>query len=110
MKGQEKADTKGLKVTFEAVVGRQRGQGIFAIEDAAEEIARRTKLAHIAEQIACYDRGYAGNRRRCPHCGQWQHYQGERTREVGFDCGTVTVVRARANALQVLEKPRSCVR
>ena len=68
--------------------------GIFAIEDAAEAIARRTKLAHIAEQIASYDRGYVGNRRRCPQCGRWQQYKGERTREVVFDCGTVRVVRA----------------
>jgi hypothetical protein len=94
MKRRAKADTKELKVTFEAVVGRQGGRGIFAIEDAAEEIARRTKLAHIAERIVSYDRGYAGNRRRCPQCGQWQQYKGERTREVVFDCGTVTVERA----------------
>ena len=94
MKRRAKVDTKEVKVAFEVVTGRQGGQGIFAIEDAAEEIARRTKLAHIAEQIASYDRGYAGNRRRCPRCGRWQQYKGERTREVVFDCGTVTVVRA----------------
>jgi len=94
MKRRAKVDTKELKVAFEVVAGRQGGRGIFAIEDAAEEIARRTKLAHIAEQIASYDRGYAGNRRRCPRCGRWQPYKGERTREVAFDCGTVTVVRA----------------
>jgi hypothetical protein len=94
MKRRTEMDTKERKVAFEVVAGRQGGQGIFAIEDAAEEIARRTKLAHIAEQIARYDRGYAGNRRRCPQCGQWQQYKGERPREVVFDCGTVTVVRA----------------
>jgi hypothetical protein len=94
MKRRTKVDTKEVKVAFEAVAGRQGGRGIFAIEDAAEEIARRTKLAHIAEQITSYDRGYAGNRRRCPQCGKWQQYKGERTREVVFDCGTVTVVRA----------------
>ena len=87
MKRRETADTKGLKVTFEAVAGRQGGRGVFPIEDAAEEIARRTKLAHIAEQIARYDRGYAGNRRRCPQCGQWQQYKGERTREVDLTVG-----------------------
>ena len=94
MKRRAKVETKELKVAFEVVAGRQGGRGIFAIEDAAEEIARRTKLAHIAEQIAGYDRGYVGNRRRCPRCGKWQQYKGERTREVVFDCGTVTVVRA----------------
>ena len=94
MKRRAKGETKELKVAFEVLAGRQGGQGIFAIEDAAEEIARRTKLAHIAEQIANYDRGYVGNRRRCPQCGRWQQYKVERTREVGFDCGTVTVVRA----------------
>jgi hypothetical protein len=94
MKRRAKVDTKELKGAFEAVVGRQGGCGSFAREDAAEEIARRPRLAHIAEQIASYDRGYAGNRRRCPQCGQWQQYKGERTREVSFDCGTVTVVRA----------------
>jgi hypothetical protein len=66
MKRRAKVDRKELKVAFEVGVGRQGGQGIFAIEDAAEEIARRTKLAHIAEQMASYERGYAGNRRRCP--------------------------------------------
>jgi len=90
MKWRTKADTAGLKVSFEAVAGRQGGRGIFAIEDAAEEIARRTKLAHIA----AYDRGYEGNRRRCPQCGQWQQYKGERPREVVFDCGTVRIERA----------------
>jgi hypothetical protein len=94
MKRWTKMDTKDRKVAFEVVAGRQGGQGIFAIADVAEEIARRTKLTHIAEQIAHYDRGYAGNRRRCPQCGQWQQYKGERTREVVCDCGTVTVVRA----------------
>lgn len=94
MKRREKVDTKERKVAYAGIAGRQGGQGIFAIEDAAEEIARRTKLAHIAEQLASYERGYGGNRRRCPHCGQWQQYKGERTRDVGFDCGTVTVVRA----------------
>lgn len=94
MKRRTKVDTKEGKVAFEAVVGRQGGRGIFAIEDAAEALARRTKLAHIAEQIASYDRGYVGNRRRCPQCGKWQQYKGERRREVVFDGGTVTVVRA----------------
>jgi Uncharacterised protein family (UPF0236) len=94
MKRGAKADTKELKVAFEALAGRQGGRGIFAIEDAAEEVARRTKLALIAERIASYDRGYAGNRRRCPQCRSWQQYKGERTRDVVFDCGTVTVGRA----------------
>jgi uncharacterized protein UPF0236 len=94
MKRQAKADTKELKVAFEVLAERQGGRGIFAIEDAAEEVARRTKLAIIAERIASYDRGHVGNRRRCPQCGQWQQYKGERTRDVVFDCGTVTVVRA----------------
>jgi uncharacterized protein UPF0236 len=94
MKRRVKGDTKELKVAFEVLAGREGGRGIFAIEDAAEEVARRTKLAIIAERLASYDRGYTGNRRRCPQCGQWQRYKGERAREVVFDCGTVTVVRA----------------
>jgi len=94
MKRREEADTQRPKVTFEVVAGRRGGRGIFAIEDAAEEIARRTQLAHIAEHIAADDRGYEGNRRRCPQCGQWQPYKGVRTREVVFDCGTVRVERA----------------
>jgi hypothetical protein len=64
MKRREKSDLRGLKVTFEAVAGRQGGRGIFAIEDEAEEVARRTKLAQIAERIAAYDQGYGGGR----HC------------------------------------------
>ena len=75
MKWRAKADPKAGKVAFEVLAGRQEGRGIFAIEDAAEEVARRTKLALIAERIASYDRGYTGNRRRCLQCGQWQQYQ-----------------------------------
>jgi hypothetical protein len=90
----KKALPEGVKVTFEAVVGRQGGKGIFGIEDAAEEVARRTKLAEMAEQIAAYDRGYEGGRRRCPRCGQWQKYKWETTRELVFDCGALTVQRA----------------
>lgn len=90
----EKEDAAGQKVTWEAVAGRQGGRGIFAIEDAAEDVARRAKLAAIAERLAAYGRGYEGGRRRCPRCGQWQKYKGERAREVLFDCGTVTVQRA----------------
>lgn len=91
---REKSGTAELKVTFEAIVGRQGAKGIFGIEDTAEEVARRTKLALMAEQIATYDRGYEGGRRRCPRCGQWQKYKGETARELVFDCGTLTVHRA----------------
>jgi phage terminase large subunit GpA-like protein len=94
MRRREKSDLRGLKVTFEAVAGRQGGRGIFAIEDEAEEVARRTKLAQIAERIAAYDQGYEGGRRQCPRCGRRQQYKGERGREWVFDCGTVTVQRA----------------
>jgi hypothetical protein len=90
----KKALPEGVKVTCEAIVGRQGGKGIFGIEDAAEEVARRTKLAEMAERIAAYDRGYEGGRRRCPRCGQWQKYKGETSRELVFDCGTLTVQRA----------------
>jgi hypothetical protein len=93
--GQRKrAVPEGLKVTFEALTGRSGGRGIFGIEDAADEIARRVKLQHMAEQLAAYDRGYEGGRRRCPRCGHWQKYKGEASRELVFDCGTLTVQRA----------------
>ena len=90
----KKGVPKGLKVTFEALTGRSGGRGIFGIEDAADEIARRAKLQHMAEQIAAYDRGYEGGRRRCPRCRQWQKYKGEASRELSFDCGTLRVQRA----------------
>jgi hypothetical protein len=48
----------------------------------------------MADQIAAYDRGYEGGRRRCPRCGHWQKYKGEASRELVFDCGTLTVQRA----------------
>jgi hypothetical protein len=85
---------EGMKVTFAALVGRQGGKGIFGIEDVAEEVARRTKLAEMAQQIAAYHRGYEGSRRRCSRCGQWQKYKGETSRELVFECGTLTVHRA----------------
>ena len=94
MSRRENPDKAGLKVTFEALAGQQGGKGILGIEEAAEEVARRTKLAAMAERIAGYDRGYEGGRRRCPRCGQWQHDKGERARELVFDCGTLTVQRA----------------
>jgi len=72
---RERPSREELKVTFEAVVGRQGGKGIFGIEEAAEAVARQTKLAQMAERIAVYDRGYEGGRRRCPRCGQWQKYK-----------------------------------
>ena len=64
------------------------------MEDVAEERARQAKLRSLAEQIAAYDRGYEGGQRRCPRCGQWQQYKGERSRELSFDCGTLAVARA----------------
>lgn len=94
MKRRAKVDPQEVKGACEAVADRQGGRGIFAIEDAAAEIARRAKLAHIAEQIGRYERGYVGNRRRCPQCGKWQQYKGERRREVVFDCGSLVVERA----------------
>src|SRR5262245_37628395 len=94
MRRRGKPDMAEVKVAFAALAGRQGGKGIFAIEDAAEEVARRTKLAAMAKRIATYDRGYEGGRRRCPRCGQWQRYKGERARELVFDCGTLTVQRA----------------
>ena len=80
-----------MKVTCEAIVGRQGGKGIFGIEDAAEEVARQAKLAAMAERIAAYDRGYEGGRRQCPRCGQWQKYKGDAARELVFDCGALAV-------------------
>lgn len=91
---REKAASEGLKVTFEAIVGRRSGGGIFGIEDEADEVARQAKLRRMAERIAQYDRGYEGGRRRCPRCGKWQKYKGERTREVAVDGGTLRVPRA----------------
>jgi hypothetical protein len=42
MKRRAKVDTKELKVTFAVVAGRQGGRGMFAIDEAAEDLARRT--------------------------------------------------------------------
>jgi hypothetical protein len=85
---------EGIKVTFEAITGRARGRGIFGIEDEGEEVARQAKRHRMAERIASYERGYAGNRRRCPQCGQWQKYQGDASRDLVVEGGTLTIVRA----------------
>ena len=90
----EKVGTEGLKVTFEAIIGRQGSKGIFGIEDEADEVARQAKLRRMAERIAAYGRGYEGGRRRCPRCGRWQKYKGEMAREIAVDGGTLTVPRA----------------
>jgi hypothetical protein len=84
----------GVKVAFEAITGRTRGRGIFGIEDEGDEVARQAKLQRMAERIAEYERGYEGNRRRCPQCGRWQQYKGDASREVEVDGGSLTVVRA----------------
>jgi|SRR5713226_3665676 len=91
---RDKTTTEELKVTFETIVGRRGGGGIFGIEDEADEVARQAKLRRMAERIAEYDRGYERGRRRCPRCGQWQKYKGERARELAVDGGTLTVQRA----------------
>jgi hypothetical protein len=85
---------EGVKVTFEAITGRTRGRGIFGIEDEGDEVARQAKLERMAERIASYERGYAGNRRRCPQCGQWQKYKGDASRDLVVEGGTLTLVRA----------------
>jgi hypothetical protein len=85
---------EGVKVTFEAITGRMRGRGIFGIEDEGDEVARQAKLERMAERIASYERGYAGNRRRCPQCGQWQKYKGDASRDLVVEGGTLTIVRA----------------
>lgn len=94
MRRREKTVLEGGKVAFEACKGRCGGEGLFGREDTADEIARQAKLRSLAEQIALYDRGYEGGQRRCPRCGQGQRYKGEASRELLFDCGTVTVHRA----------------
>jgi hypothetical protein len=85
---------EGVKVTFEAIIGRARGRGIFGIEDEGDEVARQAKLQRMAERIAEYNRGYEGNRRRCPQCGQGQQYKGDASRELVIECGTLTIQRA----------------
>jgi hypothetical protein len=85
---------EGVKVTFEAITGRTRGRGIFGIEDEGDEVARQAKLERRAERMASYERGYAGNRRRCPQCGQWQKYKGDASRDLVVEGGTLTIVRA----------------
>ena len=94
MARRKRALPKGVKVAFEALAGRPRGRGIFGIEDEGDEVARQAKLERMAERIAAYDRGYEGNRRRCPQCGQWQRYKGDAQREVVVEGGTLTLVRA----------------
>lgn len=94
MRRREKTVLEGGKVAFEALKGRCGGEGLLGLEDKADEIARQAKLRSLAEQIALYDRGYEGGQRRCPRCGQGQRYKGEASRELLFDCGTVTVDRA----------------
>ena len=79
---REQAGAEELKVTVEALTGQPGGKGIWGIEDDAAEGARGTKLARRAERSAVYDRGYAGGRRRCPRCRQWQKDKGAMRRAV----------------------------
>lgn len=94
MRRREKTVVAGGKVAFAAIEGRQGGRGIFGLEEKADERARQAKLQCLAEEIAAYDRGYEGAHRHCPRCGQDQRYKGDVTRELVFDCGTLSVQRA----------------
>ena len=85
---------KKPSVTFEPSPSTEGATGLFGLEDGAEEVARHAKLQHLAERIAVYDRGYEGNRRRCPRCGEWQKYKGESTRQIEVDGGRLTLQRA----------------
>ena len=81
-------------VKIAANEGRRGGQGIFGLEEKADERARQAKLQCLAEESATYDRGYTGPHRRCPRCGHAQRYKGDVARVLVFDCGTLTVERA----------------
>lgn len=94
MRRREKTVVAEGKVAFAAFEGRQGGKGILGLEEKADERARQTKLQCLAEEIAAYDRGYEGARRRCPRCGYEQRDKGEVSRDLVFDCGTRTVRRA----------------
>jgi hypothetical protein len=94
MRRREKTVIEAGKVAYEVLEGRRGGEGLCGLEDHADEVARHAKLRSLAEQRALYDRGYEGSRRRCPRCGQVQRYKGEASRELIFDCGTVSVQRA----------------
>ena len=87
----EEGPTEGLRGTFEAITGRVRGRGLFGIEEEEDEVARQAKLQRMAERIAEYERGYEGNWRWCPQCGQGQQYKGEASHEVVVEEGTLTV-------------------
>jgi hypothetical protein len=94
MRRREKTGLEEGKVAFEAFKGRCGGEGLFGLEEKADESARQAKLRSLAEQRALYGRGYEGGQRRWPRCGQGQRYKGEARRELIFACGTVTVHRA----------------
>jgi hypothetical protein len=91
---REKTVVGGGKVAFEVLEGRRGGAGIFGLEEKADDLGRHAKLRSLAEEIAAYDRGYEGAHRRCPRCGHAQRYKGEVSRDLVFDCGTLTVQRA----------------
>lgn len=94
MQRRQKVEVAGGKVAFEANEGQRGGAGIFGLEEKADALARQAKLQCLAEEIPGYDRGYEGPHRRCPRCGQEQRHKGEVSRELVFDCGTLTVRRA----------------
>lgn len=94
MRRREKTVGEAGKVAYEGIEGRCGGEGLFGLEDQADEVARHAKLRSLAEQRARYDRGYEGNQRRGPGCGQGQRDKGEASRELVLDCGTLRGQRA----------------
>jgi len=94
MRRRQKVEVAGGRVAFEAIEGQRGGTGILGLEEKADELARQANLQCLAEEMAAYDRGDEGAHRRCPRCGQEQRDKGEVSRDLGFDCGTLTVQRA----------------
>jgi hypothetical protein len=70
-------------------------RGAFGIEAEASSIAKRVELELIQEKLREYDRGYEGNTRRCPKCGNLtQRYKGDVSRQIELESGELELIRA----------------
>ena len=82
------------------------GEGLFGLEDKADEIGRQAKLRSLAEQIAQYDREYEGSQRRCPRRGQMQRYKGESSARLDMRVPPPTALDAMKTIKKVWEAGR----
>ena len=97
MAGERGPSARIVEVEKDEFIKRAEGQkklGIFGIDDLTEGKAREIKLQLLVQELEKYNRGWEGNSRQCPKCGEKQLYKGDQPRKLRVTGGTVEIDRA----------------